>query len=197
MRIKIWFALPLLAFASVTGYSQAAPEPAVLSVDAAHPGAAISPSMYGIFFEDINFGADGGLYPELVKNRSFEFQEPLTGWHEILGVNSTGLDPHKGELGVHTESPLNASNPHYLTVKVYAPGYGFYNTGFRGIGVAAGAEYRFSAYVRGSGPKSIRAVLTDASGHEDRQRQAGRLRRRPGSTTRPSSAPLPPSSTPS
>ena len=48
----------------------------LISVDALHPGATISSSMFGIFFEDINFGADGGLYPELVKNRSFEFQEP-------------------------------------------------------------------------------------------------------------------------
>ena len=146
--------------------SQAAPEPAVITVDAAHPGAAISPTMFGIFFEDINFGADGGLYPELVKNRSFEFQEPLTGWHEILGFSSAGLDPHKGELAIRTENPLNASNPHYLRTRTYAPGYGFYNSGFRGIGVEAGASYRFSVYARTTGPKSLRATLTDEAGHE-------------------------------
>ena len=56
----------------------------VISVDAAHPGAAISPAMFGIFFEDINFGADGGLYPERIKNRSFEFDQPLNGWRAIL-----------------------------------------------------------------------------------------------------------------
>ncbi len=54
---------------------------AVIQADVAHPGAALSPQMFGIFFEDINFGADGGLYPELVKNRSFEFTEPLAAWH--------------------------------------------------------------------------------------------------------------------
>jgi len=139
---------------------------AVIAVDAAHPGAVISPSMYGIFFEDINFAADGGLYPELVKNRSFEFQEPLTGWHEALGFSSKGLDPHKGELSIRTANPLNESNPHYLRVRVYGPGYSFYNTGFRGMGVESGAEYRFSAYVRSGGPKAIRATLTDASGRE-------------------------------
>ena len=47
---------------------------------------AISPSMFGVFFEDVDFGADGGLYPELVKNRSFEFLDPMTGWHEVFGV---------------------------------------------------------------------------------------------------------------
>ena len=48
--------------------------------------------MFGIFFEDINFGADGGLYPERIKNRSFEFSEPLAGWHQILAVNAGGID---------------------------------------------------------------------------------------------------------
>ncbi len=135
-------------------------------MDAAHPGAAISPSMFGIFFEDINFGADGGLYPELVKNRSFEFQQPLTGWHEVLGFSGKGLDRPKGELGIRTEEPLNETNPHYLRVRVYEPGYGFYNSGFRGMGVESGAEYRFSVFVRSDGPKAIRAVLLDGSGHE-------------------------------
>ena len=139
---------------------------AIIHVDAAHLGAAISPSMFGIFFEDINFGADGGLYPELVKNRSFEFQDPLMGWHAVLGVSSKGLDRPKGELDVRTESPLNESNPHYLRVRVSEPGYGFWNSGFRGMGVESGASYRFSAYVRGGGPKAIRATLTDANGRE-------------------------------
>src|SRR6202012_5265585 len=126
--------------------SQSNPSAAVISVDVAHPGAAISPTMFGIFFEDINFGADGGLYPELVKNRSFEFQEPLTGWHEIMNFSGKGLERPKGELLVRDEAPLNASNPHYLKVRVYEPGYGFYNTGFRGIGIESRVEYRFSAY---------------------------------------------------
>src|SRR5277367_5464332 len=87
-------------------------QPTIISVDATHPGAASSPSEFGIFFEDINFGADGGLYPELVKNRSFEFSEPLTGWHEVLAIDATGkgLVPPKGEISVHSEDPLNASN---------------------------------------------------------------------------------------
>jgi alpha-L-arabinofuranosidase len=167
MRRTTQYGFLLLAFLPVSLLSQnPQTPPVVISVDTAHPGAAISPSMFGIFFEDINFGADGGLYPELVKNRSFEFQEPLTGWHAVLGFSNKGLDRPKGEMAVHTENPLNASNPHYLRIRVYEPGYAFYNTGFRGIGVKAGAEYRFSAYVRSGGPKAIRATLTDGSGHE-------------------------------
>src|ERR1700740_1030684 len=90
------------------------PSVAVIKADVGHPGAAISPQMYGIFFEDINFGADGGLYPELVKNRSFEFDEPLTGWHEVLGFSDKGLDKPKGELDIRTEEPINQNNPHYI-----------------------------------------------------------------------------------
>src|ERR1035438_9123990 len=135
MRKRTWFAISALTFLPVGLSCQSQQDPVVIAVDAAHPGAAISRSMFGIFFEDINFAADGGLYPELVKNRSFEFQEPLTGWHEVLGFSSKGLDTPKGEMGVHTEDPLNQSNPHYLRVRVYEPGYSFYNTGFRSIGV--------------------------------------------------------------
>ncbi len=103
MRKGISFAVLLLFLLSVRLSSQEQRSAAVISIDAAHPGAAISPSMFGIFFEDINFGADGGLYPELVKNRSFEFNDPLTGWHEIMMVNAKGIEKPKGELDIRTE----------------------------------------------------------------------------------------------
>src|SRR3984957_6826596 len=98
MRREIRLAVLIMTFFPVSLTSQDRQDPAVISVDAAHPGAPISPSMFGIFFEDINFAADGGLYPELVKNRSFEFPEALTGWHEIMGISAKGLDSPKGEL---------------------------------------------------------------------------------------------------
>src|SRR6266540_2994334 len=53
-----------------------------ITVHADKPGAQINPAMWGIFFEDINFGADGGLYAELVKNGSFEFPEAMMGWNK-------------------------------------------------------------------------------------------------------------------
>jgi alpha-L-arabinofuranosidase len=163
-RIRFQILALLLSPALLIGQGQRSA--VVIEADVAHPGAAISPGMFGVFFEDINFAADGGLYPELVKNRSFEFDEPLAGWHEVMGYSSKGLDQPKGELDIRTESPLNESNPHYLTVRVTAPGYGLWNSGFRGIGVESGAEYRFSAYVRTRGPKAIHAVITDESRHE-------------------------------
>jgi alpha-L-arabinofuranosidase len=166
MPSKIRIALLSLALTPVCLISHAQQNPAIISVDVAHPGAPISPQMFGIFFEDINFAADGGLYPELVKNRSFEFDKPLTGWHEVLGFSAKGIDNPKGELSIRTQDPLNATNPHYLRARVYEPGYGFWNSGFRGMGVESGAEYRFSAYLRSGGPKGIRATLTDGSGRE-------------------------------
>ena len=141
MRRIIWFAALCIALLPAWLFGQGSQDAAVISVDASHTGAAISSSMFGIFFEDINFGADGGLYPELVKNRSFEFQDPMTGWHEVLGFSAKGLDSPRGELGVHGEDPLNQTNPHYLRVRVYEPGYAFYNTGFRGMGIENGFDH--------------------------------------------------------
>jgi alpha-N-arabinofuranosidase len=160
---------PVIVFCCLSGFAQSSGSPqgtAVIAVDAAHPGAAISPKMFGIFFEDINFAADGGLYPELVKNRSFEFDDPLAGWHAALQVDAKGLSAARGEMWIATESPLYPSNSHYLRVKADETGYEFYNTGFRGMGIASGAQYRFSAYVRSTGPDAVRASIRDAAGRE-------------------------------
>ena len=64
-----------------------------MTVDVANPAATIQPTMYGVFFEDINFGADGGLYAELVKNRSFEFPQPFVGWTPFGDVTVMDENP--------------------------------------------------------------------------------------------------------
>src|SRR4051812_43722780 len=86
-----------------------------LTIPADRPGAAISPTFNGIFFEDINFGADGGLYPERVKNRSFEFDNPLMAWSTVKRPNAAGY------VTIQTDRPLNANNPHYLRLIVAEP----------------------------------------------------------------------------
>ncbi len=101
-------------------------------------GAKIQPTMYGLFFEDINYAADGGLYAELVKNRSFEFPQHLMGWNTY------------GKVTVKDDGPFDR-NPHY--VRLSDPGHphkhtGLDNEGFFGIGVKAGKEYRFSVWAR-------------------------------------------------
>src|SRR5678815_3405242 len=82
----------------------AAGGPVTLTIQADKPGPRINPAMWGIFFEDINLGADGGLYAELVKNRSFEFPDPMMGWtKETLGSAN-------GSLTIQTEKPFNTAN---------------------------------------------------------------------------------------
>ncbi|MEN6424718.1 MAG: alpha-L-arabinofuranosidase C-terminal domain-containing protein [Phycisphaerales bacterium] len=123
--------------------------PVQLTVHADKPGAKISPTMYGIFFEDINFGADGGLYAELVKNRAFEFPEALMAWSEVKPAGVAG------SLEVLKQDPFNATSPHYIRIKAETAGYGIVNEGFAGVGVKKGEEYVFSAYGRNAGGKTV------------------------------------------
>ena len=92
--------------------------------------------MYGIFFEDINFGADGGLYAELIKNRSFEFENPWGGWEPF------------GDVSIAEKNPCFNKNPHYahLTYTGQITGTGLENEGFKGIGIKADENYDFSLY---------------------------------------------------
>ena len=131
-----------------------------ITIHAGRPGARINPAMWGVFFEDINFGADGGLYAELVKNRSFEFPDPLMGWTRI----SPSLA--RGELSIRTDKPFDDANPHYLNIESEgtAP-FGVANEGFRGIGLVEGESYDFSARIRGvSGTPVVHVQLYGADG---------------------------------
>ncbi|MEN6578672.1 MAG: alpha-L-arabinofuranosidase C-terminal domain-containing protein [Phycisphaerales bacterium] len=129
-----------------------------LTVHADKPGAKISPTMYGIFFEDINFGADGGLYTELVKNRSFEFPEPLMGWKEDAWGTAVGT------VKIEDRDPINPANSHYVHISTTDAemGYGIANDGFSGIGVHKGEKYVFSAFVRSDTKATLRIELTTA-----------------------------------
>ena len=150
----------LLATMALAASLRAA-EPLELTVEAGRPGAAINPAMWGIFFEDINFGGDGGLYAELVKNRSLEFPEPLMGWIEL----SPSLA--RGELTIQTERPLNDANAHYARISSEgkAP-FGLSNEGFRGMGFKLGETYDFSAYIRtvhGDPKLTVQIVANDGT----------------------------------
>ncbi len=110
-----------------------APKPdGAICIDVKHPVASVSPDMYGIFFEDINYGADGGLYAELVKNRSFEFPDHLMGWTT------------QGKVSVVETSPFER-NPHALRMEGTSS---ITNEGFFGMGFRAGEKYRFSVWAR-------------------------------------------------
>ncbi|WP_169081759.1 LamG-like jellyroll fold domain-containing protein [Paenibacillus sp. PL91] len=115
-----------------------------LNIDSAQEGAAISPTLNGVFLEDINYAGDGGLYAELVQNRSFEFEESLRAWSKVSQGGG------EANLTIESEQPLNAKNLHYARLAVQTPGegVGIANAGFGGIAVERGLGYDFSLYAR-------------------------------------------------
>ncbi|UOE50432.1 carbohydrate binding domain-containing protein [Mucilaginibacter sp. SMC90] len=113
----------------------------------------IQPTMYGIFFEDINLAADGGVYAELVKNRSFEFNMPLMGWKE---QKKDGGDGRTEVINRAVERPENA---HFIKSYITSDAgfYGFSNEGFRGgMGVNEGEEYSFSVIAKQEGDTNVK-----------------------------------------
>jgi len=143
-------------------FTAGAAETAVrITVDTDHPGHAVSPLLHGVFFEDINYGADGGLYAELVQNRSFEHQEHLYAWGT---VNRGG----EGTVTVESTEPLNARNPHYVRLNIVdaGKGFGIANYGFGGIAVKANESYLFSVWARfaGGAKGTLRVVIEDETG---------------------------------
>jgi len=115
----------------------------VYTIDAAKIKAHVQPTMYGIFFEDINMAGDGGVYAELVKNRSFEFAAPLMGWDE---VKDKGSDGSILILNRTAESP---DNPRFIRVNSKSEaGYGLINEGFHGMGIKKDNRYNFSVLAK-------------------------------------------------
>lgn len=142
--------LPLLltlAIPCVPAFAQT-PAPA-LTIDFKQPGKAISPDLFGIFFEDINYAADGGLYAELIQNRSFEYQttEQL-GWNSFTTWEFTTRDGGRGSVKIADQVSVHPNNPHYAVLETEQPGAGLVNSGFDGIAVQAGSQYDFSMFAR-------------------------------------------------
>ncbi|MFO7672528.1 MAG: alpha-L-arabinofuranosidase C-terminal domain-containing protein [Lutibacter sp.] len=114
-----------------------------LVVDFKDTGIKIQPTMYGIFFEDINFAADGGLYAEMIKNRSFEFELPMMGWIEP-NSDRHSLNKQSGIATIMTTSE-NTTNPNFSRISVNNDkGYVLINEGFRGMGIKKDANYNLS-----------------------------------------------------
>ena len=137
-----------------------------LTVDMSETIAPIQPTMYGIFFEDINFAADGGLYAEMIKNRSFEFTIPMMGWSQ----------PNSDRHSYNNESGFampvkyfeGEGNLNFLRVQVKnAEGYELHNEGFRGIGIKEGDTYRFTfdAKQMEGAVSAVKAELLDEEGN--------------------------------
>lgn len=137
-------------------------KPVMVNVD--KPIAEIQPTMWGVFFEDINFGGDGGIYAELIKNRSFEFYKPRMGWS--IGMD----DKDSSHFIIMNRGDKNTGNPRYARISVDGPGkpVRLTNNGFRGMGVKQGLDYHFSimASVQGNSRLSIRVELIGSDGNK-------------------------------
>ena len=146
---KLFFPALLMAALTAQGVT--------LDVDASRLKKAVkvSPTMYGIFFEDINFGADGGLYAEKIKNRSFEFPQAFMGWDTY------------GNVALREDGPFER-NPHYVRLSPSGHAHkrtGLQNEGFFGVSWHAGEQLRFSVWARGKGGRiDVQLVNPAASG---------------------------------
>ena len=147
----------IIAASSLLGaYAQ----PHTFDVNTKKVGAAVQPTMYGIFFEDINYAADGGLYGELVKNRSFEFPDALMGWKAF------------GKFEVMNDGPFERC-PHYVVLNYSGhndAATGLQNEGYFGIGIEKDEEYRFTVWAKTvSGDANVEVSLVDESTMEEHQ----------------------------
>lgn len=147
----------IIAASSLLGaYAQ----PHTFDVNTKKVGAAVQPTMYGIFFEDINYAADGGLYGELVKNRSFEFPDALMGWKAF------------GKFEVKNDGPFERCS-HYVVLNYSGhndTATGLQNEGYFGIGIDKDEEYRFTVWAKTvSGDANVEVSLVDESTMEEHQ----------------------------
>lgn len=128
---------------------------------------AISEHLIGIFFEDINYAADGGLYAELIQNRDFEYTpEDRSGDRNWNSTHSWSLPGEGTRLRIASENPIHPNNPHYAVLDVQNPGASLINEGFDGIALEGGEKYDFSMFSKAIGGKGgkIKIGLQDKSG---------------------------------
>ncbi|WP_134090242.1 alpha-L-arabinofuranosidase C-terminal domain-containing protein [Olivibacter sp. XZL3] len=155
IRSKLLGALILSCALSLSGQEKKS-----FIVDVSQPVAEVSPNMWGVFFEDINLGADGGIYAELVKNRSFEFADPFMGWKRL------GKNISEGTFLVLSRKD-KPNNPRFLRVSSSSvpDKVGLQNEGFRGMGVKQGLHYDFSILYRQDAPGiTLHMQLVDTAG---------------------------------
>lgn len=136
-----------------------------LTIEVDRPGVKISPTLYGIFFEEINRAGDGGLYAEMVQNRSFEDAAELVAWESLDEAASPG------RLGLVRDRALDPRNPTALQLESPDGGarVGAVNRGFNGMAVRAGESYRLSMYAAASEgfTGSLHAALQSEDGSKE------------------------------
>ena len=150
MKIPQIFALSLLAIAKTTDAQ------VVINIDANQRGPMISPTHYGIFYEDINHAADGGLYAELIRNRSFEDDSDVYNWFAVGDA----------KINLVQNNLLNEVQHNALNVVIAGAGDGVRNEGFWGMNAVKDRKYRLSLWAKSDSKYkgTITARLQTASG---------------------------------
>ncbi len=146
MRRKIFTGITAIALAAIQIVN------AQTAVTGKSASKQISPNLFGIFYEDLSYAADGGLYAELVQNRSFEYS-PIDrkGWHSLSNWDYMTDGFGYGKLSIETALPLHTNNPHYAVLQIEEEGQkgiGLVNTGFDGMVIREGERYNFSLFAR-------------------------------------------------
>jgi len=134
-------------------------------------GKKISPDLFGLFFEDINYSADGGLYAELVQNRSFEYNPSIrNGWNPFSYWQFISPGFSIGSIAVETSRPIHPNNPTYVVLDIEVvgeypqfegeAGVGLRNSGFGGMVIREGEKYNLSMFAKLLTGSPIQFLLT-------------------------------------
>ncbi|MDN3582413.1 alpha-L-arabinofuranosidase C-terminal domain-containing protein [Mucilaginibacter flavus] len=166
MIIKKRYGLLLLLFALMQFDVHGQQKPAIATAKK------ISPDLFGIFFEDLSYAADGGLYAELVQNRSFEYSPADNrDWNSLTAWKYQTDGFGYGTISVETAKPIHPNNSHYILLNIDdagQKGVGLENSGFDGIPVQAGKYYNFSVFLNVLSPQAlpVSVSLIDKKGKE-------------------------------
>ena len=148
--------------AALLASSLAANAQVKINVDAANPGIKVSPNLYGIFFEDINHAADGGLYAELISNRSFEDSDNAIPTWRTSASNGASITSQ-----LVSKALLNNAQGKALQITVKADKAAtasLINEGFWGINAVQGRTYKLSLFAKGNYKGGLKARLISADG---------------------------------
>lgn len=142
-----------LLFSALLGMTTLTQAQVNIHIDTQNPGVRVSPNLYGIFYEDINHAADGGLYAELVRNRSFEDNDKTAeAWKTYQGATMTLVNSAKKQL--------NRAQKNYLEVNFTGKGTsGISNEGFWGINTVKGRTYKLSFWAKGKLNGNLKVYL--------------------------------------
>ncbi len=141
---------------------------ATINVDVNHPTHAISPTLFGVFLEDINLSVDGGLYPEQVRNRSFEDADTLCFWQFASRRSKALVEKANLKNMKDPMVPLNPTNRQFLRVSADGT-FEVSNAGYWGINLEKGARYDFSVALRTPDARPYKGTLQVALVDENGQ----------------------------